>query len=102
MPRKRRKSSQRIKVRDWDVDDNNLDELARHGLTLEIVDAIAGNRPRFRRNKKGRAATHQMIGPDHSGRFCVVCVLETGPAIWRPITGWAASAYEIDWWRKSQ
>jgi hypothetical protein len=102
MPRKPRKPSRRIRVRDWDIDDSNLDELAGHGLTLGIVDAIVGNRPRFRRNKKGRAATHQMIGPDDSGTFYVVCVVETGPGIWRPITGWAASAHEVDWWRKSQ
>jgi uncharacterized DUF497 family protein len=102
MPRKPKRSSQRITVRDWDVDDGNVEELAAHGLTIETVDAIASNQPRFRRNKKRRAATHQMVGPDNGGAFFVVCLLETGPGIWRPITGWAANAQEIDWWRKSQ
>ncbi len=102
MPRKPKKAARTIQIRDWEFDEANVEELASHGVTVDVVDEVAENRPRFRRNKKGRAATHQMIGRDNGGRFWVVCVLETGPGIWRPITGWAAGDHEIDWWRKSQ
>jgi hypothetical protein len=97
-----RKPARTIRIRDWDFDDANVAELAAHGVTVEIVDDVVQNRPRFRRNKKRRRATHQMIGPDGGGRFWVICLLETGPATWRPITGWAAGEHEIGWWRTSQ
>jgi hypothetical protein len=97
-----RKPARTIRIRDWDFDEANVEELAAHAVTIEIVDDVVQNRPRFRRNKKRRRATHQMIGPDGGGRFWVICLLETGPSIWRPITGWAAGEHEIDWWRKSQ
>jgi hypothetical protein len=102
MGRRRRKRMRRIRIRDWDVDDTNIEELAAHGVTLGIVDDVSENQPRFRRNKKRRRATYQMIGPDWGGQFWVICLLETGPEIWRPITGWGAGSHEIDWWRKSQ
>ena len=91
-----------MRIRDWEMDETNTEELAAHGVTIEIGDAVAQNHPRFRRNKKRRRATRQMIGPDGGGRIWVICLLETGPAIWRPITGWVAREHEIDWWRRSQ
>jgi uncharacterized DUF497 family protein len=100
--RKRRPPKRKVEIRDWDVDDHNIEELANHGVSLEVVEAVATNRPRFRRNKKRRAATHQMIGPDEGGSFWVVCIRETGPSIWRPITGWPAGGHEIEWWRRSR
>jgi hypothetical protein len=89
------RKSRAIRIQDWDFDEANVEELAAHDVTIEIVDDIAENRPRFRRNKKRRSATHQMIGPDEGGKFWVICLLETGPSIWRPITGWEASEHEI-------
>lgn len=97
-----RKPAGTLRIEDWDFDEANVEELAAHGVSVEIVDDVAEERPRFRRNKKRRRATHQMIGPDRGGRFWVICLLETGPAVWRPITGWLAGDHEIDWWRKSQ
>jgi hypothetical protein len=102
MTRERRRPSRTIRIDAWDIDENNTEELAAHGITLETVDNVAEERPRFRRNKKHRSATHQMIGPDAGGAFWVICLRETGPAIWRPITGWPAGEHEMEWWRKSQ
>jgi hypothetical protein len=102
MPRRRRRPARTIRIQDWEFDEGNLEELAAHGLTVEILDVVLESRPRFRRNKKDRAVTHQMIGPDSGGRFWVVCVVETGPQIWKPITGWSADGHEIEWWRRSQ
>src|SRR5512147_2640561 len=102
MARGRKKPARTMRIQDWELDDANTEELAAHGLAAEILDEVLENRPRFRRNKKNRAATHQMIGPNSGGQFWVVCVVETGPAIWRPITGWPAADHEIEWWRRSQ
>lgn len=35
-----------------------------HGFSSRTVNDVAGSSPRFRKNLRGRAATHQMIGPD--------------------------------------
>jgi hypothetical protein len=102
MSRKRGKPSHSIRIDDWDFDDANLEELAAHGLAPETVEQVATNEPRFRKNKKGRPATHQMIGPDDGGRTRVVCIVEIDSAVWRPITGWDAAEHEIEWWRKSR
>lgn len=58
-------------IEEWEWDDGNLDELARHGLARRHVEQVAEESPRFRRNKRGRAATHQMIGPDFGGAVWV-------------------------------
>lgn len=96
------KPSHSIRIDDWDADDDNLEELARHGLSIETVDQVAMNEPRFRRNKKGRPASHQMIGPDDGDKIWVVCMVETGPRLWRPITGWEAADNEREWWKRSR
>jgi len=101
MGREPRKASMSISIEGWDLDEGNIEELAAHGVTVEILDQVAEERPRFRRNKKRRAATHQMIGPDQSGRIWVICILEIRLSIWRPVTGWGAAEHEIEWWRRS-
>jgi hypothetical protein len=61
---------------EWMWDDENREELHFHGLNRRIVEQVAEEKPRFRRNKKNRAATHQMIGPDFSGTIWVVCIVQ--------------------------
>ena len=97
MAQRARKSARAIRIEGWDFDEANVEELANHGVSIRIVDDVADNQPRFRRNKKRRSATHQMIGPDRGGRFWVICLRETSPSFWRPITGWAASDHETNW-----
>jgi hypothetical protein len=99
---RRRRSARHIRIDDWELDDANIEEMVAHGLTVEVLDQMLDNQPRFRSNKKGRAATHQIIGADNGGQVWVACILETGPGIWRPITGWVAAEHEIEWWRKSK
>jgi len=57
-----------------------------------------------RRNKKGRAATHAMIGKDNGGRTWVVCIAARvgSPGIWRAITGWEADRAEREWYERSR
>ncbi len=93
-----------IRIDGWEIDEDNDAELARHGIDAEIIEEVSAEETRrFRRNRKHRAATHQMIGPDRGGRFWVVCIVRTAqPFIWRPVTGWEAREREIEWYRRSQ
>ena len=89
-------------IEEWEWDDANREELYVHGLNRRIVEQVAEERPRFRANKKGRAATHQMIGPDFSGTIWVICIVQCKGVsdTWRAVTGWRAEKPEEDWYRR--
>jgi len=76
-----------VYIEDWEWDDANLDELAQHGMRRRHVEQVAEEQPLFRRNKRGRSATHQMIGPDRGSRIWVVCIAPVPgiPGTWRAI-----------------
>lgn len=86
-------------IQEWEWDDENIAHLARHRLTPRLVREVAGANPLFRRNKQSRAATHQMIGPDHQGAYWTVCLRqhELDRGRWRAITGWPSEHEEIAW-----
>ena len=91
-----------VYIEEWIWDEGNLEELARHGLQRRTVLEVAEEAPLFRRNKRHRAASHQMIGPDRGGSMwtkCILSVLEKG--IWRAITGWPSEDQEVTWYRRS-
>lgn len=88
-------------IADLEWDDGNLDELAGHGVARAAVVAVLQENPKFRRNKKGRAATHQMIGPDRGGSFWTICLVRVFDERWRAVTGWPSEDHEIAWYRKS-
>lgn len=90
-------------IDEWEWDDGNLEELRAHGLSRRLVLQVAGNASRFRRNKRGRAASHQMVGPDAGGTMWVICIAEAAaePGRWRAITGWRAEEPDIDWYRRA-
>ena len=89
-------------IEEWQWDDGNLTELAAHGVSPRIVEQVAQGSPRFRQNRRRRAATHQMIGPDAGGTIWVVCIMQVGghPGLWRAITGWKARDHEVAWYEK--
>ena len=89
-------------ISEWQWDEINLRELAAHGLTREIVLQVAEETPGFRANKKQRAASHQMVGPDFGGTMWVICIVEVKgqPGLWRAITGWRARDPEEAWYRR--
>lgn len=92
-----------MRVAEWQWDDENVAHIARHGLRPRDVRQVAANAPKFRRNKKGRAATHQMIGPDDGGRFVAVFVAPVPgrDGQWRVVTARVATAVERQWWEKA-
>ncbi len=90
-------------IDEWEWDDDNERELARHGLGPRQVREVAENGPRFRRNRRGRAASHMMIGPDRGGAITVICIVQSADAQgrWRAITGWLAEEPDKEWYRKN-
>lgn len=92
-----------IRIDDWELDDDNLSEMAVHHITAAIFLQVADGEPRYRRNKKGRAAQVQMIGPDDGGRYWLICIARTQRAgVWRPVTGWIAKPGDITWYKRSK
>jgi len=71
----------------WQWDDGNLPKAAAHGFT-----------PRFRANLRGRATTHQMIGPAADGRIWTLCVMHVYEDVWRCVTGWPSTPRETEWY----
>ena len=88
-------------ISEWEWDDDNLKELARHSIDRQKVLEVAKQAPKFRRNKKRRAASHQMVGPDRGGQFWTICVLHLFDERWRAITGWCSEQSEIDWYNRT-
>lgn len=93
-----------LRIEEWEWDDGNLAELGRHGLNRRVVLQVAEGAPAFRRNRKGRSAAFQMIGPDHGRRLWTVCIVEGGPGVpgrWRAVTGWPSDPEEFAWYQKT-
>ena len=88
-------------IGEWDWDDGNLEELARHGLDWFVVLQVAEGHPKFRANRKRRAASHQMIGPDRGGRCWTVCIVRLRGERWRAVTGWPSTPHETRWYGRS-
>jgi hypothetical protein len=89
-------------INSWMWPEQDLEELAHHGLSRSTVLQVAYESPKFRRNKRRRAASHQMIGPDHGGRMWTICIAEVPgqSGTWRATTGWAADPEDVDWYYK--
>lgn len=87
-------------IYEWAWDDDNLEHMARHGVRRRHVEQVAAGNPLFRTNLAGRAATHQMVGPDANGRIWVICMFEMAHTrgVWRVVTGWPADKGERDWY----
>ena len=95
-------SSSAPRVDEPDFDDHNVEELARHGIhPIQVFEVLAGQ-PLFVRNKRGRAATYKVIGPDNGGTMLTIPIAATTvPGHCRPVTGWASTKGEITLWRKA-
>lgn len=70
----------------------------------KIVEQVGWGHPKLRRNKKGRHATHYMIGLDHGGTIWTICIelAQRDPEVWRAITGWRSDKDEQEWYRRAR
>jgi hypothetical protein len=77
------------------VDDDNEDKFWSHGLTALRVTEVLENPHYVGPNRKGRYATHLVIGRDHQGQCIAIPVVPTDdPLAWRPVTAWPCKPYE--------
>jgi len=82
-------------IRGFAWDDENEEELARHGLTLAQVDEVLSSTHLVQRNKRRRRATHRIVGRDNGGAYLTIPIQPTtDSAIWRPVTGWRSTDSE--------
>lgn len=84
------------RISDFLFDDENERKLDGHGLIPEqIAQVIANNDYLVVRNRKGRRATHVVLGWDRAGRCLAIPVEPTGhPGWWRPVTAWECKEAE--------
>src|SRR5438128_10349069 len=54
--------------------------------------------PRYRENLAGRAASHQMIGPDFGGATWTVCITQYYGFTWKALNGWIATTTGCAWY----
>jgi hypothetical protein len=92
-----------LRVEDLEISDGARDKLASHGVPIRAVHQVLYGRPKYRKNKKNRAASHVMIGPDRGGAMWTIAIRETDyqPGLWRVINGWRAEDTDKDWYRRS-
>jgi hypothetical protein len=90
-------------IAEWSWRDEDVEHLAAHGVQPADVLAVWREAPKYRRNRKNRAASHQMVGPDGKGEFFAIFIREdeTEQGLWRTITGRRATATERAWWERS-
>lgn len=90
-------------IAEWDWRDEDIEHMARHGVRPANVLAVWRELPKYRRNRKGRAASHQMIGPDRGGLFFTIFIRQDDvtTGLWRAITGRNAVQAERAWWERS-
>ena len=90
-------------IEEWEWDDENIEHLAEHGVRPADVLAVWRESRKYRRNRRNRAASHQMVGPDGNGGFFAIFIRqdEIMKGRWRVITGRVAKDSERAWWRRS-
>lgn len=90
-------------ISEWAWDDSNVDHMAEHAVAPADIEAVWSGEPKFRRNKRDRAASHQMIGPGGGGRRIAAFILEADASEgrWCVITARVATGAESKWWELS-
>jgi len=89
----------------WDWDQGNVDKLSKRGLTPEMIeDDIWLGAPSYNHNRRGRAATHIMIGPDRGGALRTICIyqVDDDTGLWRAVSGWRSKPHEEAWYGRAR
>jgi hypothetical protein len=88
---------------DLDFDQENIDHLARHGVTMKDAFEVLYNAPRFFLNQPNRTGTHVMVGPDLEGRFFLISIEPTQrEGVWRPVTAWKLGRHGLRIYNKGR
>jgi hypothetical protein len=82
-------------VRGFMIDDDNAEKLAHHGIAEFQVLQVLEDQFYIGRNKRGRRASHLVIGYDYGGACLTIPIAPTQqPGVWRPVTGWYSTPAE--------
>ena len=84
------------RITDFVFDEENEAKLDWHGLDPERISQVIQDAEYVVvRNRKGRRASHLVIGRDRSGRCLAVPIEPTShPTTWRPVTAWECKSTE--------
>ena len=77
------------------LDESNLAEMARHGVTAAEVVQVLANRHVTAPNPRGPTGSILLIGETHGGRVLTGPLTPTDdPSAWRPATAFDASRHQ--------
>lgn len=83
-------------IMDFLFDDENEEEMGRHGLTADRVMQLLENPHLVVTNRSERRAKYLVIGKDRGGTCIAVPVEPThDPTLWRPVTAWRCKDSEL-------
>jgi hypothetical protein len=83
------------------LDENNLAEMARHGISAVEVVQVISNRHITVANPRGERGSILLIGETDGGRSLTVPLAPThDPTTWRPATAFPASRHQRTIFRK--
>lgn len=78
-----------IMIYDFEISEEVEDHVWRHRISRDQLSEVLVHRWITIPNRKGRTATHIVIGRDNQGRCIAIPIVATDdPTIWRPITAW--------------
>jgi len=79
----------RIDIAEFDLTYRIFDKIAKHGITIDQLEAVLDGISVVIGNRRQRAASHVLLGTDDQGRCLAIPIVPTDdPYIWRPITAW--------------
>lgn len=85
----------RFSILDLELTDHAVSALDEWGVLPEHLYAIIDGFYEVTRNRRGRAASHVLIGYDPHGRCLAAPMVPTGePGVWRVITVWPCKPSE--------
>jgi len=90
-----------LDVQELVFDPVNETKLAGHRITIIEVLEVLDLEPRFFLNRRGRRASHVMVGVTMGGRVIVIPIEDWGRGVWRPTTAFEANAWQIRRYRSS-
>ena len=88
-----------LDVQELVFDPVNEAKLADHRVT--IIEVLVILDPRFFVNRRGRRASHVMVGPTMSDRVLVVPIEDWGRGVWRPTTAFEANGWQVRRYRSA-
>jgi hypothetical protein len=82
-----RREDPKPKAFHWNYsEDGNVDHIARHTVQPEDVEEVAANVPRFFAPRDPGRDGFVMVGPNLTGRYLLVAIIETPEGDWYPVT----------------